>query len=268
MRKKVSVIITCYNYGEYLDEALDSVLNSLYDNFEIILVDDGSTDAYTIEKIKEIENKNINNLKIIRQENSGVSISRNNGFKSSTGDYIVFLDADDKIDKKYIPKCVDILDSKENIDFVYTNSIFFNENKKKKIFNLKYNFYSLLFRNYIPITSMIRREAFLSIGGYKKCSYEDWELYINLGKNNFNGYNLKEYLFFYRVHNNSKQKKDDNNKELNIKEIQKIHQDIYNIENLKFIRRSSYSNFISFLFSECFRLIRALIIKIRVNSLE
>lgn len=268
MRKKVSVIITCYNYGKYLDKALDSVLNSLYDNFEIILVDDGSTDIYTIKKIDEIENKNISNLKIIRQNNFGVSMARNNGFSKSTGDYIIFLDADDIIDNKYIGECADILDKNDYISFVYTSSIFFNDKKKKKIFNLEYNLYSLLFRNYIPITSMIRREAIERVNGYKKCGYEDWEFYINLGENGFYGYYLKEYLFFYRIHKDNKQNKDDINRENNIGEIKDIHSDLYNPKNLYLMKRKLYKNNLNFLFKELIRLIRAIVINFRVWSLK
>jgi len=267
MRKKISIIITCYNYGKYLEEALGSVFNSDYDNFEVILVDDGSTDSYTIEKIEEIENKGLENLIIIRQENSGVSVARNNGFKASSGDYVVFLDADDKIDRDYLKKCAEKLDRNSKVSFVYTNSIFFSEKNNVKIFNLKYNFYSLLFRNYIPITSMIRREAFAFVSGYKKCNYEDWELYINLSKNNFEGFYLNEYLFFYRVHANSKQVRDDKNKQENILQIRNIHKDLYNDENLKLMKKEAYSNVFDFVFSEIYRVIRAFIVRARIKSL-
>lgn len=268
MNKKVSIIITCYNYGKYLEESLDSVLNSDYDNFEVVLIDDGSKDLETIEKVNEIENRKIENLIIIKQENTGTAIARNNGLKASSGEYIIFLDADDKIDKNYIKECVNVLDNNLEVNFVYTSSIFFNDNKKVKIFNLKYNFYSLLFRNYIPITSMIRREALLFIGGYKHCSYEDWELYINLSKNNFEGFYLNKYLFFYRVHSNSKQGNDDKNKQQNILEIRNIHKDLYDVENLKLMKKEAYKNVVVFLFSEIYRIIRAIIINKRIKKLK
>lgn len=265
MSRKVSVIITCYNYGQYLDEALDSVYNSNYDNFEVIIVNDGSDDINTIDKLNDIKKRGYKNLSILDQDNSGVVKARNNGFKLSTGGYVVFLDADDKIDRNYISKCAQALDSNPSISFVYTDSIFFNEKKQVKIFNLEYNFYSLLFRNYIPITSMIRREAFSSVGGYKQCNYEDWELYINLAENGFIGYYLNEYLFFYRIHGNSKQKKDDIDKEKNILQIKDIHKDLYNKETLKKIKEESYKDNLDFIKKEIFRIVRAIIIRYRVK---
>lgn len=264
MNPKVSIIITCYNYGKYLEEVLDNVFNSYYDNFEVILVDDGSNDKYTLDILEKIKNKNIKDLNIIRQENTGVSGARNTGLSVASGEYVMFIDTDDKIDKEYILKCVDILERQSEYSFVYTNSIFFNDKRRVKIFNLRYNFYSLLFRNYIPITSLIRKAAIIEVGGYKKCSYEDWELYINLGEHNFFGYYLKEYLFFYRVHNDSKQKKDDLKREENIREIKNIHRNLYSKENILKLKKIWYKGFIGFIFSEIFRIIRAGIIRIKL----
>jgi|SRR5687768_10307317 len=91
MNKLVSVIIPCYNQGVYLKEAIRSVLSQTYSFFEIIVVDDGSSE--NIEKIIEYEPK----IKFIKQKNQGVSVARNNGLYNGSGHYIVFLDADDRL---------------------------------------------------------------------------------------------------------------------------------------------------------------------------
>lgn len=262
---KVSIIITCYNYGDYLKEALQSALDLDFnkDLYEVIIVDDGSTDPitqYTVNKIKE---QNLKNVVVIKKENGGVSSARNVGLEAAKGDYVLFLDADDKLNNKYLKETTKILDNKHGSSFVYTSSIFFNEKKKIKVFNLKYNFYSLLFRNYIPVTSLIRREDFVSIGGYKKCSYEDWEMYINLGKNGFKGFYLKKYLFLYRVHEDSKQHTDDVKKQKNIEEIRNIHKDLYNAESLRKIKKECYENELNFIGSEIYRILRAGWLKVR-----
>lgn len=266
---KVSIIITCYNYGVYLKDALKSVLDLDFDkdSYEVIIVDDGSTDPVTQYIVDDIAKKNIKNVLVFKKQNGGVASARNFGFEKSSGDYILFLDADDKLHKDYLNKTVKILDDKQATSFVYTNSIFFNDKKSTKIFNLKYNFYSLLFRNYIPVTSLIRRNDFAAIGGYKNCSYEDWELYINLGKNNFKGFLLNKYLFFYRVHGGSKQLGDDLKKQKNIQEIKDIHNDIYNKNVLVELQKKSFKNKINFYFYEIFRLIRALIINFRKKKI-
>lgn len=92
--KKVSIIIPCYNAEKYVKDCISSVLNQVYTNLEIIIVNDGSTDK-SLYEINQVQDKRI---KVISQSNSGASTARNNGLKHATGDYIQFLDADDILD--------------------------------------------------------------------------------------------------------------------------------------------------------------------------
>ena len=88
---KISVIIPSYNAEKYIGECLDSVLSQTYKNLEIIVIDDGSTDkSFTIAKSRK-------KVKVIKQKNMGVSVARNTGIDTATGDYIHFIDADDKL---------------------------------------------------------------------------------------------------------------------------------------------------------------------------
>src|SRR5215204_5307150 len=87
----VSVIIPCYNQAHFLGEAIESVLAQSYPHFEIIVVDDGSTDN-TFEVASHYSK-----VRLIRQENRGVSRARNAGLRESEGSYVVFLDADDRL---------------------------------------------------------------------------------------------------------------------------------------------------------------------------
>ena len=89
-QKKISVIIPNYNYARYLDQAIQSVLKQSYDNLELIVVNNGSTDN-SLEILKKYENK----IRLINQPNLGQSGARNSGLSLSTGDFIAFLDADD-----------------------------------------------------------------------------------------------------------------------------------------------------------------------------
>ena len=99
MNKKISVIIPVYYTNpEFLQKAINSVLNQTYKNIEVIIVNDGSTDNNTLNFLKTLNNKNIN---IINQENKGAGGARNTGINSATGDYIGFLDADDWLDKNF-----------------------------------------------------------------------------------------------------------------------------------------------------------------------
>lgn len=97
---KVTIIVGVYNGEKYLKECIESIINQTYKNLEIILVDDESTDnsKAIIEKFK----KNDKRIKLICQKNSGVSVSRNNAIKKSTGDYICIVDQDDILENDYI----------------------------------------------------------------------------------------------------------------------------------------------------------------------
>ncbi len=97
---KISIIMPVYNAAKYLRETLDSVVNQTFSDFELIAVNDGSTDNSG--DILEEYNNRIENYRIINQENSGVSISRNNGIHFALGKYVSFLDADDILDKHYL----------------------------------------------------------------------------------------------------------------------------------------------------------------------
>ena len=106
----ISVIIPIYNAEKYIQQTIQSVLSQTYNNFELIIVDDGSTDA-TPALIQEISAHN-SKIKLITQKNTGVSVARNTGFTASKGNYIAFLDADDI----WLPNFLEITLSKFTAD--------------------------------------------------------------------------------------------------------------------------------------------------------
>ena len=113
MKPLVSVLIPCYNAEKWLSQTIESVLAQTWDNIEIILVDDGSTDnSLAIAKSFEL-----NNLKVISQINSGASTARNRAFKESQGDFIQYLDADDLLAPDKIERQMRLL-SNENLEYV------------------------------------------------------------------------------------------------------------------------------------------------------
>ena len=120
----ISVIVPVYNVEKYLRRCIDSILAQTYSNLEIILVDDGSTD--NCGKICDDYSKIDSRIKVIHQDNSGVSSARNAGLKSSTGQYITFIDSDDYVDMAYIKTMANHMT--EEVDIVVAGFKQFDEN--------------------------------------------------------------------------------------------------------------------------------------------
>ena len=111
MKKKCSIIIPVYNVEKYIEKCVKSISNQDYENIEIILVDDGSTDhsGLIIDKLKMEDHRII----VIHQDNQGVSSARNAGLSAASGDYVTFVDGDDWVDTDYISYFIKLLDESE-----------------------------------------------------------------------------------------------------------------------------------------------------------
>ena len=156
---KVSVIVPVFNASKYISKTLDSIINQDFDSYEIIVVDDGSTDN-SLEIIKETREKTEIPHKIIHQENAGVSVARNVGIDASTGDYLVFIDADDHVTSNHLSTLYNgesdfslILYVKEDGDRLidmdaYTEDVISTYDFIKKELNMEitFNFFQLMYR--------------------------------------------------------------------------------------------------------------------------
>lgn len=125
---KISIIVPIYNSSKYLDRCISSILLQSYVNFELILINDGSTDHSLIicKKFQKCESRII----LIDQVNSGVSTARNIGIKNSTGKYILFVDSDDSLNDNYIESLLNEIEKLE-VDFVLQGFIRVDENGNK-----------------------------------------------------------------------------------------------------------------------------------------
>lgn len=179
----VSVIIPNYNYGKYLKNSIDSVLNQTYKNIELIVVDDGSTDN-SIDIALSYGEK----LKLIRQVNSGVSAARNIGLANTKGTYVCFLDSDDS----WEPEKVDLqipLFSQQNVGLVYSSINICNKDLKiQSLMNANYKgncsnyFYKFPIRSIILLgcsTAMVHKEVIERVGGFDVSlnSSADWDFF-------------------------------------------------------------------------------------------
>lgn len=201
--KTVSVVIPCYNDGEYILEAIKSVLEQTYKNIQIIIIDDGSTDPYTKMKLNQIAP---NIAEVVHVENGGPSNARNIGIKLAKGELILPLDSDDYIEKTYIEKAVNMMESDPTIGIVYCKATLFGD--KNGPWNLpSYSIELMLKDNLIFVTAMFRKNTWERVGGFSACyknGLEDYDFWLKIIELGYHVYQINEYLFFYRIKGKSR----------------------------------------------------------------
>lgn len=193
----LSVIMPCYNQAQYIEEAIESVINQSYRNWELIIIDDGSTDNSF--EIAEKYASGDQRIKCLSQPNGGPSKARNNGVKKSVGKYLMFFDSDDKLAPQYFDKGIDYMSSHPNCAVFYSRLKRFG--KKNDELTIRFTSYQdhLCSSSLFP-TCIIHRTDFERIGGFDEQmkGYEDWEMFIRLLYHNDNVYQYPEIMFFYR----------------------------------------------------------------------
>ena len=201
----VSIVVPVYNSEKYLERCLSSLFSQTYNNYEVVIINDGSTDnsLNIINKYKEN-----NNIKIINTKNNGIGIARNIGLENAQGKYITFVDSDDYISKKYVEELLNCAE-KNKADIVicdmykYINrneikcpSISFNDgditSNKEQIINIPLGPCGKLFKKHI-----------LTKGFAEHLKYEDVPFVINALTNSKRTVKLNEYLYYYVIHGNS-----------------------------------------------------------------
>jgi glycosyltransferase involved in cell wall biosynthesis len=195
---KVSVVIPCYNQGAYLDEAVQSALQQSYADLEIIIVNDGSTDAFTIEQCNSYQDPRISTL---NTDNQGLAAARNNGIAQATGTYILPLDADDRIAEKYLEDAVAVLDNEPDIGIVYCRARLFGAVDTDWGLPL-YSLEEMLKNNVIFCSALFRKIDWELVGGYDVgmvYGWEDYDFWLSLIERNRGVKQLSGTYFFYRV---------------------------------------------------------------------
>jgi CMP-N-acetylneuraminic acid synthetase len=204
MAPKVSVIITAHNYGRFVGKAIESVLNQTMPDFELIIVNDGSTDntSKVLERYKDDERVNI-----IELEGVGLAKASNRGIRASRGKYVIRLDADDYFDENILLVESTILDQRHDIGMVYPDYYRVNEDGElmEYVRLMKVNDETkLLDRSPLAAGAMYRRECYDRIGGYnEKLRYqEDYDFWLRFIEK-FKVYNVNIPLMYYRQHRGS-----------------------------------------------------------------
>jgi len=225
----ISVIISCYNDVDYIQQAVDSVRGQTYLNTEIIVVDDGS-DVKTRKVLKSLETK-IETL--ILQENKGVSAARNKGIEVSKGDYIMILDSDDYLEPTFLEKAIKYFREENEVRMVscYANLIY-GKNKKDLLKPNGGDIISFLNNNCALGTSLYKKDDIAEINGYDEkmlLGLEDWDFNIRIMALGGMAQVITEPLYNYRIKGNSRNEKAKKHKTEILKYIVTKNIDLYQL---------------------------------------
>lgn len=231
----VTVYVTNFNYANYIEQSIESVLAQTYKNYELIIIDDGSTD-----NSREIINRYIEktNIRIIFQENKGLIASNNIAVRAAQGKYVMRLDADDYLDENALLVLVNGIEESDEMALIFPDYYYVNADGEVTGQERRHDFKSqvtLLDQPAHGACTLIRRDCLLEVGGYSPefTCQDGWDLWLKLTENYSVG-NVNLPLFYYRRHDNNLTH--DNDRLLETRaEIYKSHANRTNRPNLKVI---------------------------------
>jgi glycosyltransferase involved in cell wall biosynthesis len=201
----ITVIIPCYNDGNYIEQALQSILDQTLLPKEIIIIDDGS-DQLTLDILKRLTHPN---LQIIFQENRGVCHARNRGIALAKTEFILTLDADDLFKPTFIEKAFKLIYTSADVAAVCSYYQGFNKDKMVTdiIKPLGGGVSNFLVKNNGVASALFRKICWEQVSGYDTNfdkGYEDWDFWISILKNNWKMHVIPETLFKYRIKDTSR----------------------------------------------------------------
>lgn len=208
----VSIIMPAYNAERFIEESIVSVQNQTFKNWELIIVNDGSTDSTA----KIIGDWAVNDKRVfyIYQENKRLGAARNTAIRAARGEWIAFIDSDDLWMPEKLEKQLEVV-NQNKVDVVFTNGFILDDSTKelRKYDTFYGNFsgdkiYKLLFNgNFIPVLSVLMKRSFIEVIGFQdESAYaygcEDWDYWLRLSKSGAIFYGMDNRLFTYRIHEN------------------------------------------------------------------
>ena len=198
----VSVVIPCFNDGAFLNEALEGLGAGRARGEGVVIVNDGSTDPGTLDVLAGLR---MRGYQVVDQANAGLSAARNAGYRTASGPYILFLDADNKVDPMLMDRAAAILDADPSVSVVYSDKYEFG-GRSGVVEQPDVTLAELLMGNRIDACAVVRRSALEAIGGFDEAmrdGYEDWELWIRLMAQGHRFHRIPKPLFSYRVREGS-----------------------------------------------------------------
>lgn len=196
---RVSVVIPCFNYGHLLAEALDSCLRQTHQPHQILVIDDGSTDD-----TGDVARSYGPVVTYVAKRHAGVSAARNMGARLATGDFVVFLDADDLLEPDYISCCLLAMSTAPpQIAYAYTPMRYFGSRSgvtRASPFSSR----TLRYSNYVNVSALIRADVVRAVTFSEDLSgLEDFDFFLSLADRGWGGIRVNRPLLRYRKHDSS-----------------------------------------------------------------
>ncbi len=235
----VSVVIPAFNPTALVEETLASALTQTHRDCEIILVNDGSDDASSLQIIRRIEESGDPRVRVVHQQNAGLAAARNAGFRNARGRWVVPLDADDLLEPNMIERCLAEA-QQDDFGFAYFDYTVFGDSRYVERPG-PYSLYRLLNENFMACCCFVRRAVWQQIGGYDewhRWGYEDWSFFLSLGKNGYFGHYIPEPLFRYRTHGRGLHYLGLERHEINWAHMQGVHPELLSPEGRLRVKRA------------------------------
>jgi glycosyltransferase involved in cell wall biosynthesis len=195
----VAIITPYYDTGAVFEETVVSVLGQTFQNWEWVIVDDGSSDADCLRRLAALPAQDPR-IRVLRQANAGPGAARNKAFDNSRGRYVCLLDSDDMLEPTYLEKCVWFLDGNPEFSFCNSFSVIFGE--KNHLWTQGFERGAdFLNANSGPPISLIRRQDYADAGGFDatiRQGHEDWDFWLAMARKGHWGETIPEYLQWYR----------------------------------------------------------------------
>ncbi|MFC7361105.1 glycosyltransferase family A protein [Nocardioides astragali] len=174
----MSIVIPCFNDGAHLGEAVASAFAQDHDDYEVIVADDGSVDTVTLEALDEAKQ---HGARVLRCQHAGVSSARNAAIGAATGEYILPLDADDRLATTYVRQASSVLDTDPDVGIVGAGTEFFGSGTGE-MHPAPPAPAAWLVANQLPVSAMFRRDDWVRCGGYDEDLRwgEDWHLWVKI----------------------------------------------------------------------------------------
>lgn len=196
----ISIITCIYNGGEFFLQTINSILNQTYPYYELLIIDDGSTDKETLDLLDKIV-KMDDRFSLYHKQNEGLSSSKKYGLSkcAKTSKYVVYLDCDDLINKTYLETLYLSLETNPDYAFAYTDTVGFGN--EEYLWQRSFNIDIMKRENLFVSTAMIRKQVLLdeeSAFVCEKAVFEDWMLWLNLFKAGYKPLHVNYFGFWYR----------------------------------------------------------------------